>query len=475
MQDVTRKGRKRSRRVVAAVALGIGLIVPATALAELGDGVTGQVADQVGNVTGGATGSPSGSDGGSTSKPAPSAPPASEPSDSVAPDETPGQGDGYTPPMHGTNPHGQGTIATVDFTPIADRPLSGDPAAAEDIIVGRPRGEQNANGDNHGEVTVLALFGSQVIGIETNEGQTESGPLPPSLQMLLNTFCTGGAMSACLEVLNAQSSTDANGSTNRFVVVDATLGAPGSSGSVGATAGEANGNYSEGPPGGCSTAHGDSQLANVVAGGTNVASAANTSSDSSACADGTSSTQQSSSVIGLFGTGVPLPATGCANGTPDTAFTSLSPLVSTVCNADDTTSGQAPDPYGVRESLTVFALEGLGTAFAKGTAGASETHVVAPPAIPTVPPTPPQPPKKEKGDNQKGGPAGPGGPDGDSSLALVSGPLADDDKNGGLDSLAFTGLSVGLLLLAGMVLFTTGLSLRLTTAVRGSKPLGRLN
>ena len=44
------------------------------------------------------------------------------------------------PPLHGTNPHGQGSVAVVDISPNATRPFSGDPTGqsdSEDVVVGR--------------------------------------------------------------------------------------------------------------------------------------------------------------------------------------------------------------------------------------------------------------------------------------------------------------------------------------------------
>src|SRR5689334_13339285 len=69
------------------------------------------------------------------------------------------------PPLHGTNPHGQGSVAVVDISPNAQRPYSADPTGAsdsEDVVVGRARGEQRADGSYHGHITVAALFGTEI-------------------------------------------------------------------------------------------------------------------------------------------------------------------------------------------------------------------------------------------------------------------------------------------------------------------------
>jgi hypothetical protein len=139
--------------------------------------------------------------------------------------------------------------------------------------------------------------------------------------------------------------------------------------------------------------------------------------------------------------GVPVPAAGCPgpNETPDTAFTSLSPVISTVCNADDSDGVgesvvQTTVPYGVREALSVFLVEGMGTALAKITTSASESHAVQP--AQAEPPPPPPPPTD-----------GPGGP--------AAGPAQPADE-----PLPFTGAQVLLLGLIGAAMLGTGLVVR---------------
>jgi len=62
----------------------------------------------------------------------------------------------YQPPLHGANPHGMGTVGTVDLAPTDTRPLAADPTGAgdatpnkEEVILGRARGEQRADGTFH--------------------------------------------------------------------------------------------------------------------------------------------------------------------------------------------------------------------------------------------------------------------------------------------------------------------------------------
>ena len=284
-----------------------------------------------------------------------------------------------TPPLHGTDPHGQGTVAVIDTNPDPKRPYSSDPTGRtdnEDIVVGRSRGEQRADGTYHGHITIAALFGNEILGVDTVPGQTRTGPLEAAQQALLDPLCTGTGMSICLSAVTADSTTTATGSTNRFTAADAKVG--GASG-INVTAAESVGNITS--DGTCQTSTGSSQVASAAVGATVVAGASKSSSVSKACNDGTAPTvTNTSSVITLGGTGVPLPAAGCANGTPDTV-TGVPTLLPIVCNADDSsaTGGtQATAPYGVREALDVFMAATGATQASKQTTAAAESRAVAP-------------------------------------------------------------------------------------------------
>ncbi|MBA2346716.1 MAG: hypothetical protein H0V81_00335 [Solirubrobacterales bacterium] len=296
-----------------------------------------------------------------------------------------------TPPLHGTNPHGQGTVAVVDVNPDPNRPYSGDPTGRtdnEDIIVGRSRGEQRADGTYHGHITIAALFGNEIIGVDTSPGQTRAGPLDALQQGLLDPLCDGSGMQICLSAVTADSTTTDTGSTNRFSTARATLGGAANGVDVGAA--ESEGNISS--DGTCQTSVGSSRVANATVAGMVLATLSESSSTSKACNDGTPPTQTNTSrVLGLGGTGVPVPAAGCADGTPDTE-TGVPLLLPIVCNADDSSNGgenQAPAPYGVREALDVFLLAVGTTQAAKITTAAAES-VAAAPARAVVPPATPQ-------------------------------------------------------------------------------------
>src|SRR4051812_34117492 len=139
-----RKKLQRRRRAtvtivsVAVMAMAVG--VPTLAAAD-------PVGDLLNNVTtslgiGGNAGG-SGGGGGGTATPDAGAPPGT-----------------YTPPLHGSNPHGQGTVGTVDLAPSDQNPLSGDPnQSGEEVTVGDTRGEQNSDGTYHGRTTLANVLG----------------------------------------------------------------------------------------------------------------------------------------------------------------------------------------------------------------------------------------------------------------------------------------------------------------------------
>jgi len=303
------------------------------------------------------------------------------------------------PPLHGTNPHGQGTAAVVDLNPSAERPFAVDSsgnADSEDIIVGRARGEQRPDGRYHGHITILALMGNEILGVDTNPGESRSGPLEPVQQALLTPLCNGTANQICLSLVTADSTTTNTGSTNRFSAADVKLGGP-TGLDIGAV--QSNGNISSTAD--CQTSHGDSNVATVKAGGAVTADVARSATDSQACR-GQAPTQTNSSVVlnlggsvGVGLLGVPIPGVGCAEGVPDSE-TGLPLLLPIVCNADDTNGTQAAAPYGVRDALDVYVLATGTTALAKLSTASSESLAVAPAAATTPPPppavTPPPPP-----------------------------------------------------------------------------------
>jgi hypothetical protein len=425
-----RRSLRRRRRATAVAAfaavLAMAVGVPTLASANQVDDLLNNLG--LGNGAGGGAGS-----GGSTAP--------AEPRAGVPP--------AYTPPLHGTNPHGQGTDAVVDLTPGSSNPYSSDPSqSGEEVVAGDSRGDQGTSG-YHGSVTLAYLFGQPVVQVTTNPGESKDGPLQP-LQDGLDQLCSQSNDQLCLTLLGMHSSTTSNSSTNSFEAVGANVGGPSG---VNADVLTSNGNISD--DGTCQTAHGDSSAADANVGPL-TADALQGSSTSTACSNGSQSVDQHSTVVNLGGTGIPIPAAGCDNGTANTSFAALAPLLATVCNADDGNSSQTGAPYGVREALTLFALITGDTAVLKATTAGPESHAVAPATA--NPPTTPGVGTAGAGGKggDKGGSAG-GGNGGNAGNGSAAGSAA-----AGNGQLAFTGADLLALGLVGGALILGGLAL--TTA-----------
>ncbi|HEV2059802.1 MAG TPA: hypothetical protein VGR11_10625 [Solirubrobacteraceae bacterium] len=276
------------------------------------------------------------------------------------------------PPLHGDNPHGQGTVAVADTDPSAERPLAADPDggdSGEEVVVGRARGEELPDGSYHGHITVLGLFGNDVIPIDTAPGETKNGPLQGLQESVLDPLCTNTNQEICLTVLRANSTTTATGSTNDFALARASLLG------LGVGAAESNGTIGETPE--CQAAVGAARTANVVTSTGTVAGAANSGVTSTSCRGQAPVVTSDSEVLNLGGTGVALPPLlppGCADGTPDTQG-GLPGLLPIICNAEEIAGAAV-----VREALSVFALQTGTNALLKETTAASEALTVAPEA-----------------------------------------------------------------------------------------------
>jgi hypothetical protein len=279
-----------------------------------------------------------------------------------------------TPPLHGTNPHGQGTPASVAIAPSSARPYPSDPTGkttGEAVVLGRARGEQTTDG-YHGHITILALLGNEILGDDTTQGQTVHGPLNAIQVGVLDAICNGTNKLACLSAVTADSTTTSTGSTNHFSTAHATIAGPAG---IDVGAAESNGNISS--DGTCQNSSGDSQVANATLSSGQVIGAARSTESSSACRGQAPRQDAASSVISLGGTGVGIPAPGCANGTPNTTG-GLPPLVGLYCNLDSIT--QAAAPTGVREALTVLALQTGISGLLQASTAQAESHAVAPPS-----------------------------------------------------------------------------------------------
>jgi hypothetical protein len=428
--------RRRRATAVAAFAAVLAMVVGVPTLAS-----ANQVTDLLNNLgLGNGGGGAGSSDADATSAPA---------------DTRAGVPDTYTPPLHGTSPHGQGTDATVDLLPGNTNPYSSDPSqSGEEVILGDSRGEQGTSGYNGG-VTLAYLFGQPVVQVTTDPGESKDGPLQP-LQDGLDQLCSSSRDQLCLTVLGMHSSSTSNSSTNSFEAAGAHIAG---ANCINADVLTSNGNISD--DGTCQTAHGDSSVADANVGPL-TADALQGSSTSTACNTGSQSVDQDSTVVNIGGTGLPLPAAGCDDGTPNSNFSALSPLLATVCNADDSNSSQTGAPYGVREALSLFALITGDSALVKAATSGPESHAVAPAAA-----TPPATPPPGGGTAGAGGNGGNGGNQGANAGGGNAGGGAGNGAAAGSAAagngqLAFTGadlLALGLvggaLILGGLVLTTT--------------------
>jgi hypothetical protein len=297
-----------------------------------------------------------------------------------------------TPPLHGAYGHGQGTVAVVDTNPSPVRPFTNDTTGKdnnEDIVVGRSRAEQRPDGTYHGHITVAALLGNEIVGVDAGPGQTQNGPLQ-GLQQILDGLCGAQQNQICVTLLQSNTTAGSNSSASHFKAAHVTLG--GAASGIDAGAAESNGTASN--DANCQTTHGDSKVATANVGGQKLVGLSQSTSDSQACNNGTpSSAHNTSSFVQLGGQGVPITDAGCGTGNPPNTGFALGPLLAVACNSDDTNGAQAAAPYGVREALDVFALTAGGsTALLKATTAASETHAIAPPTTsgnpcpPTCPP-----------------------------------------------------------------------------------------
>ena len=384
----------------------------------------------------------------------------------------------YQPPLHGDNPHGQGTAATVDLLPNSELPYSGDPDGfegdapmeseedamnGEEVVIGRSRGEQN--NPYHGHVTVLSVFGFELAGVDSNEDESEE--FNPANQLILDFICSGSGGALCLGLVNAESQTSSTGSQNHF---SAFSGSSGGIDSVrlGATFLESNGNIEEDSS--CQRAHGDSRILHL-GGGLDSRELSITvlgsSADSEACNNGTSSQTNDSHLFEINGQGV----------FPFCEGEQLFDLgiIALACNADDTNGvgeavQQAPVPYGVREAFTFFLFpfflhdnaftrfvngeeENGPLAFLKLTGAASESHAVAPPVPPGPTPAAVTQAPTVQGQQAQDGVGGrqqAGGPG--------EGPAGAEAQPGG-EGLPFTGVDVLLVILMGLGLLGAGLAI----------------
>jgi hypothetical protein len=436
-------------------ALGVLLVLPAFSAADF----VGDAVSQVGS--GGTPSAPS----------APAAPvgggQSSSPRSGLPPD--------YKPPQHGTSPHGQGTVGTIDINPSEDNPLGAETAGTpptgngEEIVVGRSRGQQNDDGSYHGHVTAVALFGSELFGADSTGDPTGTfGQLNDGLDQICGSGGSNGQL--CIQLLAMNSSANSNSSTNRFQAASVHLGdgpvgnppGTGTGNQINASAGASHGDISD--DGSCQTASGDSNVAKADVGGDPghgalSADALSSSSRAQGCSNGDSSHSNSSRAINVNNNGVPLPDPGCDLGTPNTNAAFNSPLLAVVCNADDSTS--ATVSRGTREALTVFILDvAPGMTLAKLTTAASESR-----AARNGPITPPGP--SCTGSGCANTPGNRGNSSNNGNANDDNGNAASSARSGaGAGTLPFTGTTLLLMAMTALGLLGGGLAVKTALAGR---------
>ena len=360
----------------------------------------------------------------------------------------------YTPPLHGTSPHGEGTGLALTTEPRSTPDTSNcdHPSSDEIAVVGRSCGQQSSDGSYSGHVTILALGGQELLGENsTASGTTTTGSLAPlagpvlsQLNGALAQFCSSSNGQACLSLLKANSSSSSTGSSNSFQAADASLG--GASG-LSASALSSNGNISQTST--CQTASGSSSVADLSAGGTSLVSAAESADSSRACQNPSQNSQSASShVLGGAIASVTSPllgGTGCADGTPNTPVKPLGQIplppqvVAAICNATDSNGSQASAPYGTNDGLTAILLGSLGVQ-----APNSESLARAPSAAP--PATPPG----------SGVGSGPGAPPAAPAAAPVAAAAAAVAPAAASGQLPFTGINLMLELMIAFCLLAAG-------------------
>ena len=375
-----------------------------------------------------------------------------------------GTGSSYTPPMHGTNPHGQGSVVSSSVSPSSHTPYSYRPGGSggEALVVGRGRSWQGRKGKYHAHTTIVALFGKELVGTDAKQGQSSGGPLG-WLNNALRGICKGGSGVVCLTLLAADTNARQNGANTHFQA-------------VGVKSEKVNGlNASVGRSdsgihrrGSCQSSYGDSSVASLSTNSGQVAGVAQSREQSTSCRGQKPQQRSHSSDVSLFGAGVPAPAKGCGNGRPNSSFNSLAPVLTTVCNADSHNS-QASAPSGVREALTIIAFGTGNKSLIRTAAAASESHAAAPPARSqhTRPTT----------TTRQGCQTACGSSSGDSQASQSAHshavPVGFKPQSGqgttSNSNLPFTGENVLEVILAGLVLTGAGLMLKLRRGNRRSR------
>jgi LPXTG-motif cell wall-anchored protein len=358
-------------------------------------------------------------------------------------------------PGNAPKAHAEGTVAAVDVD--SPEPLRqsavGDLLDDEEVVVGRSRAEQQADGKHNGRVTILGLLGEEIIGIDTQEGETANSPFQP-IQDVLDRFCAGSNNAFCLEVLDADSASDSSGSSNDFGVARADLRL---SEDRSITAGVAESSADLRTDGNCQNATATSGLARAGLLGILDVSVLQSAVASASCGGSAPTQTNDSTIASINGNDVPLPA-GCDGDSVNAGFGILG-LVGVSCNPDSSSGsgvgiGGSRGTVGVTaagEPLAAAPLAAVDAPNASSSAGASQAPTTGGP-----------------GDDGSGGPGdtGTGGPgdDGqgqsttDDGAGDDAGAVAGEAQGAESGSLPVTGAQLGALLIVGLGLVLTGLA-----------------
>jgi len=354
-------------------------------------------------------------------------------------DQGQGSGQSEASPSNPSNAHAQGTVARVDIT-APDGVDDGGLLDDEEAVVGRSRAEQNDDGSYKGHVTILALFGEEIIGIETDAGETANSPFQP-LQGLLDEICAGTSQALCVAVLPASSSTGDSGSTNDFGVLRA-------SSTVGndtiVDAGVAESNASLEDDGQCQTARAGASVARADLLSVLKVRVLQSVAEAVACRAAPGSSSSDSTIASINDQSVPLPG-DCADGV-NSGFGILS-LVSVSCNVAAGVAGTG-EADAARDALTVGVV-GDDRPVVGATASGTETGASASQS----PDTP------GDGGGASGVATREDEGEGSGGDADAGGGSAAGEAQPGDDTLAFTGANAALLAIIGLALMGAGIGL----------------
>ena len=427
-------GSGRRVTIATAISVAIAVTAPASALGGLLDDVRRDVDETVRHVNDSVRGLTGGGGGGGATTPQAGAP-------APAADQPIQQAATEDPQPEGTNPHGQGSVLELSV-PVID----------QDVVVGKSRGEQDAEGNYHGKVTVVSALGLEA-GVETDEGETAESPLGP-VNTVLGDICSGSGNNVCLTVLDYRSETRNNGSFNSFSAATANVG----NGLVSAELLSSSGNI--GDDGDCQAATGNSTVSNVDALGVLGVNALDSGSAAVACRDGSQAAGGFSEVGGIEPVGRLADLIGCDNTAESPFVIGIDLLVDFITLAEGVCNGQTTSqivPFDVHKALQLdvplldlVVLKGGGVNLLELMGAGSEALAAAPEGPDPECPDPGNPDCDEKSpdDDKKASDRSPGSP----GVATVA-------RAGQGPELPFTGADLGVLLSIAMIVMGSGLGL----------------